>query len=332
MTEARGIRQTELAAAIPARPPLAPAQVGRSSAPRQLTIGLVNNMPAAAQEATARQFRRMLDASGLPSIRLRLFASPPWPKPAVMRPSLHGDPIHSPIEEIFDGGVDGLIVTGTQPVAANLWDEPYWPSMVELLDWAEQGGIPTMLSCLAAHAAVLHRDRIDRVRLPEKCFGVFHETICSVHPILRGVAATLTYPHSRWNDLPERSLVEGGYQVLTRSPAAGVGIFLRKRRSLCVYLQGHLEYEADTLLREYRRDVRRFLAGTSETYPAAPAGYFLPRVEARLARFEADVRQSRSSIEPSGFLDHLCGPASACWHGAAARIARNWLGYVREKD
>ena len=44
--------------------------------------------------------------------------------------------------------------------------------------------------------------------------------------------------------------------------------------SLFLFLQGHPEYEAGTLLREYRRDIARFLRGEREHYPAVPQGYF----------------------------------------------------------
>ena len=68
----------------------------------------------------------------------------------------------------------------------------------------------------------------------------------------------------------------GGYRLLTRSAAAGADAFVREEQggSLFVFFQGHPEYETDTLAREYRRDVGRFLRGEREHYPAAPEGYF----------------------------------------------------------
>ena len=51
-------------------------------------------------------------------------------------------------------------------------------------------------------------------------------------------------------------------------------MFLRSRDSLFLFFQGHPEYEAGTLLREYRRDIGRFLRGERETYPSMPQGYF----------------------------------------------------------
>ncbi len=63
-----------------------------------------------------------------------------------------------------------------------------------------------------------------------------------------------------------------GYLTLTRAPGAGVDMFVKEWLALQVFLQGHPEYDADTLAREYRRDVGRFLAGERADAPAPPAG------------------------------------------------------------
>ena len=39
---------------------------------------------------------------------------------------------YSNIEELWDGHLDGLIVTGREPKAANLADEPYWDSFTRM--------------------------------------------------------------------------------------------------------------------------------------------------------------------------------------------------------
>src|SRR6516164_5648497 len=62
--------------------------------------------------------------------------------------------------------------------------------------------------------------------------------------------------------------------VLSRSDEIGADIFIKERGSLFVFLQGHPEYDASTLLREYRRDVARFLRHERETFPAQPHRYF----------------------------------------------------------
>jgi homoserine O-succinyltransferase len=85
------------------------------------------------------------------------------------------------------------------------------------------------------------------------------------------VPSNLRIPHSRWNDVYEGSLVESGYRILTKSAKIGVDCFVKRHsKSLFVYFQGHPEYEAQTLLGEYRRDIGRFLRREAENYPAMP--------------------------------------------------------------
>ena len=65
-----------------------------------------------------------------------------------------------------------------------------------------------------------------------------------------------------------------GYRILTRSAVAGVDMFVRQDKSFRLFFQGHPEYEATTLLREYRRDVGRYLRGERDDYPGLPLDYF----------------------------------------------------------
>jgi homoserine O-succinyltransferase len=290
---------------------------------KTVEIGLVNNMPKSAREATTRQFKDLLDAAGALAPRLRLFT---------LSENYDGNPDYAPIEEIFESGVDALIFTGTEPTKADLRDEPYWSKLTELLDWTEENGVPAIFSCLAAHAAALHWDGIARRPLAEKCFGVFEETMSEGHPLLRGVSGALRIPHSRWNELSVRDLTEAGYQVVTASTAAGADICVRQGRgqggSMSVFFQGHPEYEADRLLLEYRRDARRFIAGTRPTYPSLPRGYFDPPTENRLAQFRDSVMRGEGDTV---FPAEIAAPPTASWRPTAQGVVRNWLNYVHER-
>src|SRR5947208_1953739 len=97
---------------------------------------------------------------------------------------------------------------------------------------------------------------------------------CSRRPPTISPPERIEMPHSRWNEIPEEALLACGYRVLTRSADAGVDAFVKERKSLFVFFQGHPEYDATTLLLEYRRDIGRYLRRERETYPAMPQGYF----------------------------------------------------------
>ena len=75
---------------------------------------------------------------------------------------------------------------------------------------------------LAAHAAVLALDGIERVRSQHKHFGIFTCEQAAPHALLSGAPASLRIPHSRWNGVPAGQLAAKGYQVLMRTSDGGV--------------------------------------------------------------------------------------------------------------
>src|ERR1700724_2895575 len=191
--------------------------------PGGIEIGLVNNMPDTALKSTEAQFAALLEAAaGDIPVRLRLFTLPLVPP-------------YLGCGDFWDSRLDALIITGTEPRAAALDEEPYWPALAELIEWAEQHTISTVWSCLAAHAAVFHLDGIVRHPLAEKRFGVFDCVKAGDHALTHGLAPHIAVPHSRWNELREEDLAARGYAVLTRSAEAGVDTFVRDGRSLFVF-------------------------------------------------------------------------------------------------
>lgn len=303
-----------------------PALAGR---PDALDIALVNNMPDAAMEATVRQFLSLLaPAAQNVVVRLKLFSMPGIPASPWRRQHLSAH--YSDFHELWDTRLDGLIVTGTEPRASDLAAEPYWSEFANIVDWAETNTTASVWSCLAAHAVVQHLDGVRRSPLEKKCFGLFDHSAMSDHWLLRGQPMRILAPHSRWNGISDAALASSGYRVLTKS-AAGVDIFVKERRSLFLFFQGHPEYEADTLAREYRRDVGRFLRGERDTYPAPPKHYFdtatLETLNAFRARAVAERREDLMSTFPN---DAVFKAVPHTWHPQARRSYANWLNYIVE--
>ena len=293
-----------------------------------IEIALLNNLGDAGLEMGERQIVDLLsEMSGKRHVRLRFFSLPSIPRGARARARLAER--YTPYADLMRSRVDGVIVTGCEPHADHLPEEPFWPDLTEVIDWAEHHTRSTIWSCLAAHAAVLHLDAVARRPLPNKCTGVFPVERACEHPLTAGPRGTLHVPHSRWNDLAEEDLVASGYQILTRSRAVGVDAFVKRWRSLFVYLQGHPEYDTEALGREYRRDVTRYLAATTQTYPAMPRGYFNLEMEAALRDFAEQAR--RPSQQPlTTALPVIVAGAYRPWRrGLAAALFRNWLTYLQ---
>jgi len=311
------------------RPLISPDAVREEECVR---LALINNMPDAALEDTELQFFDLLDvASGDAVVLLKLYSLTGIPR--TDRGLRHLNSFYFGLDELWNSPADGIIVTGTEPRQPCLKDEPYWSSLTNVLDWAERNTISTALSCLAAHASVLHCDGINRHRLPDKQFGVFDSARACDHPLTSRIAGRIRFPHSRWNEVRANELASCGYTILTQSAAAGVDSFVKKKKkSLFVYFQGHPEYGALTLLKEYRRDIKRFLGCERETFPTMPLGYFDHAATKLLKDFQeaglSNRRQETLALFPEAAL--VRGLQNT-WRSAAASVYRNWLEYVASK-
>jgi homoserine O-succinyltransferase len=292
-----------------------------------LHIGLVNNMPLTAMKATESQFLSLLyAASDSMCVHLSLYVLPGVHLPCI-KTSERDD--YSDLYSLWGRSLDGLIVTGAEPMTPNLVDEPYWPTLMKLVEWAAAHTTSTIWSCLAAHAAVLAQDGVARARGRTKQFGIFHCTHTGTHSLLQNLPPTFTVPHSRWNGLREEDLIDAGYSILSHAEESGVDIFVKQYRSLFVLLQGHPEYATDTLLREYRRDMTRYVRGESDTTPQLPLRYFDPMSESlleqlwdegRMLKSEASLATLFSILVKANVADH--------WHTTACSLYRNWLHHL----
>jgi homoserine O-succinyltransferase/O-acetyltransferase len=295
---------------------------------RCITIGLINNMPDSALEATERQFISLLsEASDGMQIRLSRYMMPDVPRQEAARHYLNR--FYTSVEDLWDRHLDGLIVTGREPLTPNLMDEPYWKSFTRVVEWAHSNTHSTVWSCLAAHAAILHLDGITRLKRNDKLCGVFDCVRTADHRLTAGTPARFRLPHSRWNGVLEGELTSCGYRVLTRSRDAGIDTFIKQQRTLFVFFQGHPEYESDTLLREYRRDVGRYFKGETDKYPSMPQSYFdSDLVDALTALQEraACGRNEELLLEISNALGERT--IANTWNSSATGVYKNWLDYI----
>jgi homoserine O-succinyltransferase len=302
---------------------------GRRKSDRVVTIGLINNMPDPALQATERQFMRLLTAgAGGYRIHFHCFSLPSVTRsrPAKQRIEAH----YTDIADLDRLPIDGLIVTGAEPNAAKLDGEAFCRDLTDIIDWAKDHTRSAIWSCLAAHAAVLHLDGIERNRLETKCSGIYNCAAVSSHWLTDGLPPTFKVAHSRLNELHTDDLMAKGYELLSLSRKAGVDTFAKDFGSQFVFFQGHPEYEALSLEREYLRDISRFLSGERDSYPGIPVGYFDAETEQQLVAFAARAQTERRpslSIElPDRNLrqDNTAG-------AAASVMYRNWIDFLAER-
>ena len=152
---------------------------------------------------------------------------------------------------------DGLIVTGAPVERMDFAEVAYWDELRKIVTWAAHNVYSTMYICWAAQAAMFCLYGINKRPLGKKLSGVFrHRVLDRFNPLVRGFNDLFRAPHSRYTDVdPERIKAEPALTLLAESDEAGA--YLAASKDLrSVFVFGHGEYDADTLHKEYMRDLQ----------------------------------------------------------------------------
>ena len=294
---------------------------------RELHIGLLNMMPDAALEATERQFFRLIGESN----QIAQFYVHPFSFAELPRNKQGQDHIsryYQSFDEIREQGLDALIITGANVTQPDLSKELFWKPLIEVIDWAYENVTSTICSCLATHAVLEFRYQQKRQRLLSKRWGVFsHKVVDRKHPLVSGVNTRFDVPHSRFNEISREQFDQAGLKVLVEDETAGVHLAVSEDLFRLVFFQGHPEYDAISLLKEYKREVVRFVHGESELYPPFPDNYFNRQSQAILNEFKGSLLAKKRNIED--FPENLLlGHLDNTWHDSAEAVINNWIGKV----
>jgi len=297
---------------------------------RELHIGFLNMMPDAALQATERQFIRLVGGCN----RIAQFFVYPFSLPGLPRSQETLDYIeqyYSDFETLRKEGLDALIITGANVANPTLKEEPFWEPLIEVVDWAQENVASILCSCLATHALLKHLHDIDRQPLPAKRWGVYsHRVSAPGHPLLREINTRFDIPHSRYNDISRDQLEAAGLSVLVDSPEGGVHLAASPDQFRIIYMQGHPEYDVASLLKEYRREVKRFADGILDTPPPFPEHY-LPVAAQEHAKSQLQraiqTRESGTAFDDTLEQD-VAGLLDNTWGDTAKAVVNNWLGLV----
>ncbi len=164
---------------------------------------------------------------------------------------------------------DGMIITGA-PVELMPFEEvEYWDELCEIMEWTKTHVHSTFHICWGAQAGLYYHYGIDKHLLPKKLSGVYPHKVDHVGSILfRGSDDVFMVPQSR-NTTVRREDIEScpKLKILASSEEAGV-YAVSSASGKQIFITGHSEYDADTLHREYTRDLA---AGID---PEIPQNYY----------------------------------------------------------
>lgn len=296
---------------------------------RELHIGLLNMMPDAAISATERQFYRLIgESNSIAQFYMHPFTLSELPRGE--KGQAHVDEFYESFEDIKKQGLDALIITGATP-GPELSEEPFWQPLIEVIDWAYENVTSTLCSCLTTHAVLEFRYQQKRIPLETKCWGVFsHHVTNRHHPLVNGVNTRFDVPHSRYNQVTHAQFEAAGLHILAESKEADVHLAVSEDQFRLVFFQGHPEYDIISLLKEYKREVKRFINDQHDDYPPFPENYFSLQAQASLNEYKSQVIEAKNNnSEIPEFPETLISSKlDNTWHDTAEAIINNWIGKV----
>lgn len=228
----------------------------------------------------------------------------------------------------WDGlpSLDGLIVTGGEPRYRAVEAEPALAVVDRILKDTADRVTSTVYSCQSAHAALHLLHGLSRSRLPRKRQGVYRHRVHARGPLTAGLPDTVLVPHSRWNTMPARELRRVGVTVALETGDGAWSLATGEDGLRHVFSQGHPEYLRETLLSEYRRDLRRYAAGEADHVPDLPQGYLTADAQDTLLTFAEKLRDQRDPELIKSFPDRAAAEGiDDGWLADSRAFFANWL-------
>lgn len=259
---------------------------------RPIKVLILNLMPT--KEATETQLLRYLSNTPL-QIKLDFIYTTSHQSKNTKPEYLEN--FYKTFEDVKEDYFDGLIITGA-PVETLAFEQvDYWQELCQIFDWAKTHVYSTLHLCWGAQAGLYYRYGVDKVLMDHKLSGIYHQEVVEhFSPLLRGFDDSFLSPHSRHTQVTETDIrAKTNLQILAKGEEVGLSI-LASRDLREVYSFGHLEYDRDTLKREYQRDLKAYKD------PSLPVNYF---------------PQGQPSQQPQ-----------LRWSLAASTFFTNWLNYA----
>ena len=258
---------------------------------RPLRILMLNLMPT--KVATETQLARLLGNTPL-QVEMELLMVSSHVSRNISQE--HMLTFYKTFEQVKDQTFDGMVITGAPVERLPFEEVEYWQELCGIFEWSKTHVTSTFHICWGAQAGLYYHYGIAKQPLPEKLSGVYRHQVTHKGSILfRGFDDIFMVPHSRYTTVDRQAILdEPRLKILAESDVAGV-YAVSTHGGRQVFITGHSEYDADTLLGEYLRDKR---AGLN---PKVPENYFPD---------DDDTRQP------------LC-----TWRSGANLLYSNWLNY-----
>ncbi len=218
--------------------------------PKRLRIGVLNLMPTKVETET--QLARVLSNSIIPVEIFWLKLNHYTPKNTKAE---HMEMFYQKWSEIDIERLDALIITGAPVEQLSFTDVEYWTELCTFFKIAETKN--AFFICWGAQAFLYYKYGIEKYIEQQKISGIFEHKITQTDSILRGLSDVTYIPVSRHTRVKEENITSfEELDVLIHSQEAGICL-IKNNKLDHFYMFNHLEYDHDTILKEYIRDQER---------------------------------------------------------------------------
>lgn len=231
---------------------------------RPLEVLIINLMPT--KQATETQLLRLLANTPLQTNVTFLYMQSHHSKNTHAE---HLETFYKTFPEIKNNFYDGLIITGAPVETLKFEEVDYWKELCEIFAWSKKHVYSTLHLCWGAQASLYYHYGIEKVQMPCKLSGIFTQVVSEENsPLMRGFDDNFLSPHSRYTEILEADLKKVDHlKVLAYGNRVGISIVASSDMRE-VYSFGHLEYDRDTLDKEYHRDI------DAGKHPNIPESYY----------------------------------------------------------
>lgn len=218
---------------------------------RPLKIAILNLMPTKIETET--QLARLLGNTPL-QVEMTLLHTKSYHSKNVNQE--HMLAFYKTFDEVQNETFDGMVITGAPVEKMAFEDVDYWEELCQIFEWTKTNVTSTFHICWGAQAGLYYHYGIQKHTLPEKLFGVYDHRVEHKSSILfRGFDDVFRAPHSRHTTILREDVEKvPQLKILSSSDEAGLYV-ISTARGRQIFVTGHSEYDADTLKREYVRDV-----------------------------------------------------------------------------
>lgn len=163
---------------------------------------------------------------------------------------------------------DGLIITGAPLEFLDFNSVDYFEELKALINYSKSNFLSTIYICWGAQAGLYINYDLEKELYEEKIYEVINNNISKdrfFNNFLYKDLCEINIPHSRYSGLNFYSIMKKGLEISLISKNRVLSIIESKDKlynsnkeyiSKEIYIFGHLEYEAERLYLEYKRDIK----------------------------------------------------------------------------